>query len=166
MGAESGGLSVSTAAQEAVNALRTAAATLIGEVAAERDRRVAAEREAEMLGGKLAEAHELIRRLQSVAPAFTESERESLELSQGPAERTEAVAEFGGGAKGTMEDPFPWSRVKLGLCPRCNMIVYSGEKFAVHQVSWGADFAGDVPGLRRVFTHRACGGGDHSKDGV
>lgn len=151
MGAESGGSSVSTAAQEAVNTLRTAAATLIGEVAAERDRRLAAEREAEMLGGKLAEAHELIRRLQSAAPAF------GIESLKG-----EEMPDITRGS-GVME---PWERVRLGLCPACNKLVFSGQKFNMYQVSWGVDFPGDVPGVRLVFTHRACGDGDHSKDGV
>ena len=168
-----------SAASQAVTALRSATdvvvnsylsiaegyAVVVGELTREREARRAAEREAEMLGGKLAEAHELIRRLQSAAPAFAELERTMLaELEN--TERAEVLAAFEAGPKATTEDPFPWSRVKLGLCPGCNKLVYSGQKFNMHRLSWGADFAGDVPGERLVFTHRACGGGDHSKDGV
>ena len=133
-------------------------ATLTAELAASR-------REAEELGRRLADAHELIRRLQSAAPAFAELERTMLaELEN--TERAEVLAAFEAGPKATTRDPFPWSRVKLGLCPGCNQLVYSGQKFNMARVSWSADFAGDVPGERLVFTHRACGDGDHSKDGV
>lgn len=120
---------------------------------------VASRREAEELGARLADAHDLIRRLQMAAPAFAELGRTMLaELETGRQEPTQKPV--------TAEDPFPWSRVKLGLCPQCNQLVYSGQKFNMHRLAWGADFAGDVPGERLVFTHRACGGGDHSKDGV
>lgn len=59
----------------------------------------------------------------------------------------------------------PWEAVPLGVCPGCSDIVYSGQKFNMHRLSWGADFAGDDPGERLVFTHREHGNGDHSKDG-
>lgn len=55
--------------------------------------------------------------------------------------------------------------VPLGVCPGCDEIVYSGQTFNMHKVSWGADFAGDRPGSMLVFTHREHGGGDHSRDG-
>lgn len=121
----------------------------------ERTRRRGAEQEAEQLGRRLADAHELIRRLQTAAPAFAELEQTMLaELENGrerPAQERAAR---------------PWERVALGLCPECGRMVFSGDRFNLHRLSWGADFAGDVPGERLVFTHRECGNGDHSKDGV
>lgn len=111
----------------------------------------ASRREASLLADKLAAAHELIRRLQSAAPAFAELERTMLaELETGRQEPAQP----------------PWERVALGVCPGCDRIVYSGDKFNMHVLSWGADFRGDVPGSRRVFTHRECGNGNHSKDDV
>jgi len=61
---------------------------------------------------------------------------------------------------------FDASRVPLGMCPRCPKVEYSGQRFNMSRYSWGVDFAGDDPGSRLVFTHRECGDGDHSKDGV
>ena len=158
-----------SAAQAAADALTQAArlvnqsylsladgwAALCAQLEHERTRRRGAEQEAEQLGQKLAEAHELIRRLQTAAPAFAELERDMLaELENGrerPAQEQAAQ---------------PWERVALGLCPGCDKTVFSGQKFNLHRVAWGADFAGDRPGERLVFTHRECGNGDHSKDGA
>lgn len=99
---------------------------------------------------ELTHAHNLIRRLQTAALAFAELERDLLAELENGRERPAR----------------PWERVALGVCPGCDVMVFSGDRFNLHRLAWGADFAGDRPGERLVFTHRECGNGDHSKDGV
>jgi len=158
-----------SAAQVAVDTLTAAAArvgqsylsladgwaALCAQLEEERRRRRTAERDAAQLADELTRIRDLIRRLQTAAPAFAELERDLLaELENGrerPAQEQTAR---------------PWERMALGLCPGCSRTVFSGDQFNLHRQSWGADFVGDQPGERLVFTHRKCGNGDHSKDGV
>lgn len=68
--------------------------------------------------------------------------------------------------KGFTSVPPSEASVPLGVCPRCDQTVYSGQSFDMARKWWGADFPGDKPGVMLVFTHREHGDGDHSKDGV
>lgn len=159
-------------AQERVNALRTAAVTVIGhyleveaangrlqeQLGAERQLALASGRRAEELSAQLAEARDVIRRLQVEPPGLAE---------------VDEVATPGGGVTGvTASAGEPWARVRLGLCgggvgsDGCGKVVVSGEKFDIYRYAWGADFPGDRSGSRLVFTHSVCNtAADRSKDG-